>query len=123
MAFIKKLISFSDQRGSLSVLEIGKEINFDVKRVYYIYDVAKSIVRGGHRHHKNIQALICIKGNCDIFVNNGKKGEVFKLNSPDLCLILNTEDWHKMYNFSQDAVLLVLASEHYDINDYIDEEY
>ncbi len=91
--------------------------------MFFIYGVDPDIVRGGHRHHKNVQSLICVKGSCDIFVNNGKKEEVYNLDSPDLCLILQPEDWHNMYNFSVDAVLLVLASEHYDINDYIDEKY
>lgn len=123
MAYLQKIQAFSNERGTLSVLEEGIEIEFPIKRIFYIYGVDSNIVRGGHRHHKNIQALICVHGKCDIYVNNGKSEEIFHLDNPEKCLILKCEDWHTMYNFSSDAVLIVLASEHYDVNDYIDEKY
>ena len=123
MAELIRLNTFTDSKGSLNVLEVEKDIPFNIKRIFYIFNVEKKIIRGGHRHRKNIQALICVKGSCEIFVNDASQKNVFMLNSPDKCLILNPEDWHTMYNFSADAVLLVLASEHYDVNDYIDEEY
>lgn len=119
MAYIIKLPTFSDERGSLTVIE--KILPFEVKRIYYIYNAKNK--RGGHRHKKNVQALIAVSGSCDIFVNDGHKKQTYNLNSPDKCLILETKDWHTMYNFTQDCVLLVLASEYYDKNDYIDEEY
>ena len=110
MAHLQKLKTFSNEKGTLSVLEDGKEIDFRINRVFYIYGVDKDTVRGGHRHHKNIQALICVHGTCDIYVNNGKSEEIFHLDEPENCLIMKCEDWHTMYNFSADAVLLVLAS-------------
>lgn len=113
------LPTYTDARGSLTVVE--KIIPFEIKRFYYIYN-AKSL-RGGHRHKKTIQALICIAGNCKIYVNTGYKEEYFFLDSPEKCLILAPKDWHTMDEFSRDAVLLVLASEYYDINDYIDDKY
>lgn len=121
MAHILELKTFSDKRGSLTVIE--KDLPFPVRRVYYIYDVGKEEVRAGHRHHRNIQALICVRGSCEIYVNNGVTKETFLLDRPDICLIMEPRDWHTMYNFSPDALLLVLASEPYDVNDYIDEEY
>ena len=122
MAQIINLNNFSDYRGSLTVIE--KILPFDIKRVYYIYNVpSKKIVRGGHRHYNNIQALICLKGRCEITVNNGCKKEDFKLDNPGKCLILQPEDWHIMHDFSKDAILLVLASEYFNPNDYIEEEY
>jgi dTDP-4-dehydrorhamnose 3,5-epimerase-like enzyme len=120
MSHIVKLRTNSDSRGSLTVIE--KVLGFDIKRVYYIYNVDESI-RGGHRHKITTQAAVCIKGSCEIFVNNGKEKFTYTLNNPDQCLILEPEDWHSMSNFTSDAVLLVLASEYYDPNDYIIENY
>jgi dTDP-4-dehydrorhamnose 3,5-epimerase-like enzyme len=112
--------TFSDNRGHLSVLE--KNMPFDIKRVFYIYGVDNS-VRGKHRHHKTIQAVICISGSCKIANNNGKQNEIFELDQPNKCLFLYPEDFHSMYDFSSDAILLVLASEYFDPNDYIYEPY
>jgi len=122
MAKLIKLPSFSDQRGKLTVIE--KKVPFEIKRVYYIYDVPDSTIdRGGHRHKLNWQALICIKGQCLIENHDGIKPEDFLLDSPDKCLIVEPKDFHTMKNFSSDAVLLVLASEYFDADDYIDEGY
>lgn len=118
MAKLIKLRTHHDHRGSLTVIE--KELPFPIRRVFYIYDVDDS-VRGGHRHKITEQAAICIKGSCVIFCTNNGKEEEFLLDNPEKCLILYPEDWHKMHSFSPDAVLLVLASEPYDPNDYITE--
>lgn len=120
MAKLINLKTFCDQRGNLTVIE--KVIPFTIKRIFYIYGVDSSI-RGKHRHKKTIQAAICIQGKCTIWNNDGKKKEEFILDSPDKCLILEPADWHKMYDFSPDAILMVLASEYFDYNDYIFEEY
>ena len=120
MARIIDLKTFTDKRGNLTVIE--KVIPFDIKRVFYIYGVDDS-KRGGHRHHNTIQAAICIKGSCTIYNNNGIKENVFELNQPDKCLILAPEDWHTMYNFSPDAILMVFASEYFDEKDYIFQPY
>lgn len=119
MAYIIDLPTFSDDRGSLTVIE--KILPFEIKRFYYIYDVTAQ--RGGHRHHKTIQALICLGGNCEIYVNNGEVEKTILLDSPSKCLILDPMDWHTMDKFSENSFLLVLASEYYDKNDYIDEKY
>lgn len=119
MAYFIELPTFSDDRGSLTVVE--KILPFEIKRFYYIYNVSSK--RGGHRHHKTIQALISLNGSCEVYVNNGKEEQTFLLDSPDKSLILEPQDWHTMDKFSKDTILLVLASEYYDINDYIDEEY
>jgi len=117
---IIKLPTYKDNRGSLTVLE--KVLPFEIKRVYYIYDCSGSD-RGGHRHKKTIQALICIKGACIIDCNDGKEKKSVNLNEPDMVLILMPEDYHTMHSFTPDAILLVLASEYFDIDDYLDEEY
>ncbi len=120
MAHLLNLKTFTDKRGNLTVIE--KTIPFDIKRIFYIYGVDDSI-RGGHRHNKTIQAAITIQGSCEISNNNGKNKETFKLDDPSKCLILNPEDWHQMHNFTKDAILMVLASEYFDADDYIYEPY
>lgn len=116
MANLIELNTFSDERGDLTVIE--KILPFSIRRVFYIYNVDSS-ERGGHRHFRTIQAAICIRGSCKIFNNNGFVRETFTLDSPSKCLILKPEDWHKMYQFSGGSILLVLASEEFDKNDYI----
>lgn len=120
MAHLLNLKTYTDKRGNLTVIE--KSIPFDIKRIFYIYGVDDS-VRGGHRHIKTIQAAICLKGSCTIFNNDGEKKEEFVLDSADKCLILEPKDWHQMHSFSEDAILMVLASEYFEQNDYIYEKY
>lgn len=120
MARLLDLKTFTDSRGNLTVIE--KVIPFDIKRIFYIYGVDSS-VRGGHRHHKTIQAAICIKGRCTIFNDDGATRQEYLLDQPNKCLILEPKDWHKMYAFSPDAILMVLASEYYDHHDYIFDPY
>lgn len=122
MAQIINLQTFTDKRGNLSVIE--KVFPFDIKRVFYIYGVDESI-RGHHRHKKTIQAAIALQGECKILSQSGTKlpFSEFILNSPSQCLILNPEDFHWMNNFSKDCILMVLASEYYDANDYIYDSY
>ncbi|MBB2144107.1 WxcM-like domain-containing protein [Pedobacter sp. LMG 31464] len=120
MSFLINLKTFTDSRGNLTVIE--KIIPFDIKRIFYIYGVDKS-VRGGHRHHNTIQAAICIQGKCTIFSDNGNESENFVLDHPAKCLIINPEDWHTMHEFSEDAILMVLASEYFEPSDYIFEPY
>jgi len=121
MAYLIDLQTKSDDRGSLTVIE--KVLPFDIKRVYYIYNNADNLPRAKHRHKKTIQATICLKGSVEVYNNNGSTKESFLLNDPAKCLILEPQDWHIMRNFSEDAILLVLASSNYDTEDYIHEEY
>jgi hypothetical protein len=120
MPIVLDLKTFTDDRGNLTVIE--KVIPFDVKRIFYIYGVDSSI-RGNHRHHKTIQAVISLVGSCKIFTDNNINKEEFILNSPSKCLILYPEDWHNMFDFTKDAILMVLASEYYDSSDYIYNPY
>lgn len=119
MAQLIELPTFTDDRGSLTVIE--KLLPFEIKRVYFIYDIKSK--RGGHRHKKTIQALICLNGSCEVYVNNGKEEKTFLLNSNSKCLIVNPEDWHTIDKVTPNAVILVLASEYYDKQDYIYEAY
>lgn len=119
MAYIISLPTFLDPRGSLTVVE--KLLPFEIKRFYYIYDVTAK--RGGHRHKKTIQVLICLGGSCEIYLNDGVKEETVLLDSPTKCLVVETKDWHTMDKFTLGSTLLVFSSEFYDKDDYIDEEY
>ncbi|MEQ8688377.1 MAG: FdtA/QdtA family cupin domain-containing protein [Imperialibacter sp.] len=116
MAKTIDLTTFTDKRGNLTVIE--KVIPFDIKRVFYIYGVDDS-QRGGHRHHITFQAAVCLQGSCKIFVDDNSTKETFTLAAPNMCLILEPKDWHTMFEFSKNAILMVLASEYYDSKDYI----
>jgi hypothetical protein len=119
MAKLVNVRVVGDHRGSIGILDRPDSLPFKVKRILYIFDAKEE--RGGHAHKKTSQALICIRGVCDVFVNNGVEKNDFKLDSPDKCLLLNPEDWHKM-RLSVDAILLALGSEYYDPDDYVYEE-
>lgn len=109
--------TFSDNRGKLTVID--KILPYEIKRVFYIYDSEGE--RGGHSHKYNINSLVCVKGKCKVkVINKGKKIDIYELDSPEKILILQPEEFRTMYDFSKDAVLLVLASEHF-VNDYIEE--
>jgi len=119
MARLIELPTFADGRGELSVLEAV--VPFPVRRVYFIHHAQG--LRGGHRHRMNVQLLVAVAGSVDIHVDDGKTKKDYPLNTPRQGLLLETPDWHTMDNFSKDCVLLVLASQPYDVNDYIDEPY
>lgn len=110
------LPTFTDDRGSLTVIE--KSLPFDIKRIYFIYN-SKGHKRGFHKHKKTRQALVSLSGRCTICIEVENKIKKFNLDSPNNCLILEPEDFHWMENFEEKTVLLVVASEFYDKNDYI----
>lgn len=108
-----------DDRGQLVALEERKDIPFDIKRIYYIYDTLAGVRRGFHAHKNLQQILICVHGSCKIHLDNGVETEEVLLDKPTEGLYISNNMWREMYDFSPDAVLLVLASEHYDESDYI----
>lgn len=108
-----------DARGQLVALEEKKEIPFDIKRVYYIYDTLEGVRRGFHAHKELKQLMICIHGSCKVLLDNGKEKEIVNLDEPHKGIFIQSNMWREMYDFSSDAVLLVLASEVYDESDYI----
>ncbi len=108
-----------DARGSLVAIEGNQDIPFDVRRIYYIYDTCPGVVRGKHAHIALKQLLICIHGTCTILLDDGTERVEVPLSRPDEGLFINSLVWREMKDFSSDAVLLVLASEHYDESDYI----
>mgnify|MGYP004601373993 CR=1 FL=1 len=117
-----KILNFQqhgDERGMLVALEECKDIPFVVKRVYYMYDTIPKGRRGYHAHKKLEQILVCVHGSCTIHLDDGYDVEEIILDKPYEGLYISNNIWREMYNFSEDAVLLVLASELYDEGDYI----
>lgn len=108
-----------DERGQLVSLEEFNDIPFRIKRVYYMYDTVGGVVRGKHAHKSLEQILICIHGTCKIRLDNGREKKVVPLEKPYEGLYVANNMWREMYDFSPDAVLMVLASEIYDEKDYI----
>lgn len=111
--------SHGDERGQLIALEEFRDIPFRIKRVYYMYDTAPGVVRGRHAHKSLEQILVCIHGSCKITMDNGREKKIVPLERPYEGLYVGPHMWHEMSEFSEGAVLLVLASELYDESDYI----
>jgi dTDP-4-dehydrorhamnose 3,5-epimerase-like enzyme len=117
MAELKKLTTKVDERGSLSVIE--NVLPFDIKRVFFLYNIKSGEKRGGHGHIKTKMALVATGGHVDILVANGRdQDRTYHLNSASEVLILNPEDWHQLSNFSKHCSVIVMASENYDPEDY-----
>ncbi|WP_139902249.1 sugar 3,4-ketoisomerase [Clostridium thermarum] len=114
-----KFTNIKDKYGSLVPIEEMIDIPFDIKRVYYITEVPQGISRGFHAHRKIHQVLICLNGSVKIRTKNPKEEAEFVLDNPAVGLYLGPYVWREMYDFSQGAVLLVLASDYYDEKDYI----
>lgn len=108
-----------DERGSLVALEGEKTVPFSIKRVYYIFGTQSDIARGFHAHRNLKQVAVCVTGSCRMILDDGNTREDVVLNSPTAGLFIEDLVWREMHDFSPDCVLLVLASEHYDENDYI----
>ena len=108
-----------DERGQLVALEEYKDIPFEIKRVYYMYDTGEGVRRGYHAHKSLEQILICIHGKCKILLDNGKEKKVVPLEKPYEGLYVPNNMWREMFEFSPDAVLMCLASDFYKEEDYI----
>ena len=111
--------TYQNETGALSFFESERHIPFDIRRVYYIYDVQGNSRRGFHAHRALEQVLLCIHGSCKILMDNGTEKEIVQLDKPNEGLLIENNIWREMYDFSDSAVLLVLASEYYDEADYI----
>lgn len=117
-----KFIEFpalGDERGSLVALESEKTVPFPIKRVYYIFGTNAGVSRGFHAHKRLQQVALCITGKCRMILDDGRQRDEVWLDSPNKGLIIGDLVWREMHDFSEDCVLLVLASEHYDEADYI----
>lgn len=117
-----KLIEFpqkGDDRGHLVIVEGNQDIPFEIKRVFYIYGSDKDVTRGKHANYNTELVLINVAGRSKVKVDDGTNQKIFCLDRPHIGIYLPKMVWKDMYDFSQDSVLLVLASEHYDETEYI----
>ena len=110
---------FGDQRGKLISIEEGVDVPFSIKRTFFIYDVPNDQTRGEHAHVKTKQYISALSGSCKITLDSGSELQTYSLNSPSIGLFQDTLVWGKMFDFSSDCILLVLASESYNPEDYI----
>ena len=108
----------TDVRGNLGVVE-KDVIPFNIKRVYYLYDVPSTAYRGGHSHIDQTELLIPLSGSFEVVLDNGNERKSILLNKPDKGLLINTGIWRELQNFSSGSVCLVLSSGEFDEADYI----
>jgi dTDP-4-dehydrorhamnose 3,5-epimerase-like enzyme len=113
-----KIPKIEDTRGNLSVIE-KDVIPFEIKRVYYLYDVPAGAERGGHAHKEQKEFLVALSGSFDVILNDGESEKVVTLNKPFEGLLINEGIWRELKNFSSGSVCLVLASEVFEEADYI----
>lgn len=109
----------SDQRGGLVAIEAEDDIPFPIRRAYYLFATASGAERGFHAHQKLRQLIICVSGECSLLLDDGTKRQTVRLERPDRGVVINATVWREMRDFTDDCVLLVLASEPYEENDYI----
>ena len=117
-----ELIQFEskgDHRGNLIAIEGLNDIPFDIKRVYYLIKTKENVRRGYHAHLNLDQVLLVVSGSCKVMVDDGNRKEEFKLDNVQKGLRIKNLVWREMFEFSSDCVLLVLASDHYNEEDYI----
>lgn len=115
---IIKLPKIEDPRGNLSVIE-KDVVPFEIKRVYYLYDVPSGAERGGHSHKEQYEFLVALSGSFDVILNNGKQVQKVTLNKPYEGLLIPNGIWRELKDFSSGAVCLVVASDVFDEDDYI----
>lgn len=118
---IIELPKITDPRGNLTVAEELKDVPFDIKRAYWVYDVPAGESRGGHAHKKLKQLVVALSGSFHVTLDNGFERRTILLNHPWQALLIETNVWRTLDDFSSGAVCMVLASEHYDADDYIED--
>jgi hypothetical protein len=118
---LRDLPKMADARGNLSFIESGRHVPFEVQRVYYLYDVPGGTDRGAHAYRKLQHFIVALAGSFDVLLDDGAKSRRFKLSRAYFGLYVCPMIWRRLDNFSSGAVCMVLASEHYDPEDCIDE--
>lgn len=114
-----QLQAHGDERGSLISLEEGKNIPFQVKRVYYMFDTGQGVRRGYHAHKSLKQVAVAVRGSCRFMLDDGHEKIDIRLDNPNQGLLIESFIWREMYDFSPDCVLMVLADHLYDETDYV----
>ena len=117
-----KLLDFDihgDHLGNLVAIEEEIDLPIKIKRVYYVWGTDHNAIRGKHAHKNLQQVIICVNGECDFILDDGENKQTIHLNNPSQGLYINNNIWREFTNFSDDCVIIVLASEHYIPEDYI----
>jgi dTDP-4-dehydrorhamnose 3,5-epimerase-like enzyme len=114
-----KIPVIRDSRGNLSSIESNKNVPFEIKRVYYLYDIPGSTIRGGNAHHQLNHVIFALSGSFDIVLDDGYHSQKIHLNRPYNRLFIPELIWRNFENFSSAATCLVIASENYEATDYI----
>ena len=115
------LKTFTEPDGKLIPIELDKDMPFEVKRMFYVYDVHNQNDRGKHSHHKTKQILIAVNGGVTVICDDGKKRRNYVLNEPNKALLIPEMIWDEQVYHSESSVLLVLSNTNYDVNDYIED--
>ena len=113
------LDTFTDERGSLTVIEAEKDIPFVVRRAYWIYDVPGGEARGGHAYKENREFIVALSGSFDVILDDGKERKTYSLNRSYYGLYVPKGIWREMNNFSTNSLALILSSTAYNAEDYI----
>jgi dTDP-4-dehydrorhamnose 3,5-epimerase-like enzyme len=113
------LQAHGDDRGSLIALEQGKNIPFEIKRVYYMFNTGEGVRRGFHAHNSLKQVAIAVRGSCRFLLDDGHEKIDIRLDNPSQGLLIESFIWREIYDFSEDCVLMVLADKLYDESDYV----
>ena len=116
---IMQLNKIHNPEGNITIIEGNKNIPFDVKRIYYLYDIPGGESRGGHAHKELRQLIVAASGSFDILLDDGMNKRVVKISRPDYGLIIVPGIWRELMEFSSGAICLVFASHKYDENDYL----
>ena len=115
------LKTFTEPDGNLIPIQMDRDIPFEVKRMFYVYDVHDQNDRGKHSHHKTKQILIAVNGGVTVICDDGKKRRNYVLNEPNKALLIPEMIWDEQVYHSESSVLLVLSNTNYDVNDYIED--
>jgi len=118
---ILPLNKIHNRAGNITIVEEKNNIPFDIKRIYYLYDIPGGESRGGHAHKELRQLIVAASGSFDVLLNDGENKKIVTLNRPDYGLLVVPGIWRELFKFSSGAICLVLASNKYDENDYIRE--
>ncbi|MHA6280390.1 sugar 3,4-ketoisomerase [Salinimicrobium sp. CAU 1759] len=118
---IIKLHKIHNRAGNITIVEGNKHIPFDIKRIYYLYDIPGGENRGGHAHYNLKQLIVAASGSFNVLLDDGNNKKVVTLNRPDFGLLIIPGIWRELFEFSSGSVCMVLASEKYSEEDYIRE--
>lgn len=116
--FLLDLQTYRDSRGGLTIVEGGSHVPFEIQRVYFLYGIPPRVSRGGHAHKHLQQLFVATSGSFDVLLDDGNCRRTYRLDRPDRGLMIGPMIWRELQNFSPGSVCMVLASAHYDEDDY-----